>query len=372
MALITAFVVVKNFNLSSIGGPADGTVLNGIIKEVDIRTGRLVWQWDSLSHVPVTASYLKVSASGLYDYFHLNSIQQLSDGNLLISARNTSAVYLIDKRTGRIIWTLGGKSSSFSVGPGATFQWQHDAHLVGQTLTLFNDAWGGAGYPQTTPSSAMTLHLNTSSMTATLVHSYGHSPPVTVRAEGSMETLPNGDVFVGWGADPDFSEYTPSGTQIFNGNFALGVKSYRAYRFPWAAQPLGRPALAISRASGGAVTLYASWNGATQVAAWRVVGGLSPTSLSYLDRAAKTGFETTIRLHSPLPYLAVQALDSKRDVLGTSAPAHNSTTPLAMSNVKSLPCHPFLHSLFAVCGGGLFSLKLGGGHFGNDRRGIVL
>jgi hypothetical protein len=316
-ALIDVVGDVKNYPLSSVGGPARGTVANNIIQEVNIQTGQVLWQWSALSHVPVTASYEKVPASGPYDYFHLNSIQQLPDGNLLVSARDTSAVYLIDKQSGRIIWTVGGKRSSFYLDTGTIFRWQHDAHLVGTTLTLFNDDWGGAGTAEEGPSSALTLRLHMSDMQVTLLHSYTHSPPLTTGTQGSMQTLPNGDVFVGWGAEPDFSEYSRGGSQIFNGNFALGVKTYRAYRFPWVAQPLSPPALAVSRSSSGGAVLYASWNGATQVALWRVLGGNSSCSLSWIGRANRTGFETTIDVPS-YRYFAVQALSSSGQVLGTS------------------------------------------------------
>jgi hypothetical protein len=323
-ALINAIRTVHNINLTAEGGPARGTVQNDVIEEVNIATGKALWRWGSLGHVPVSASYERVSGSSSYDYFHLNSIQQLPDGNLLVSARDTSAVYLINPKTGAIIWTLGGKHSSFTMGSGSSFQWQHDAHLVGQTLTLFNDDWGGGGYPQSGASSAMTLHLNMSTMTATLLHSYTHSPSVTTGTQGSMELLPNGDVFVGWGADPDFSEYTSGGSQIFNGNFALGVKTYRAYRFPWVAQPLSPPALAVSPTSGGGVTLYASWNGATQVAMWRVLGGATPSTLSWVSGVVKTGFETAIKLQQSHPYFEVQALNSKKQVLSSSRVAPGS------------------------------------------------
>jgi outer membrane protein assembly factor BamB len=305
-------------DLTNYGGPAKGSVDDNVIQELNIQTGKAIWQWHALGHVPLTDSYQEMPSSGPYDYFHLNSIQQLPDGNLLVSARNTSAVYLINKQTGMIIWTLGGKHSSFKMGPGTTFRWQHDAHLVGQTVTLFNDGWGGAGYPQSSPSEGITLHLSTKTMTATLVHRYTHSPSVTAGTQGSMETLPNGNVFVGWGSDPDFSEYSPSGSQLFNGNFALGVKTYRAYRFPWSGQPLSPPALAATASSTGGTTLYASWNGATQVRTWRVLGGSSPKTLHGMGRARKHGFETRINLASSLPYFAVQALDSKSAVLGTS------------------------------------------------------
>jgi hypothetical protein len=318
-ALIDVIATVKNYPLSSAGGPPRGSVANDIIQEVDIATGQVIWQWGALGHVPVTDSYSRVPASGPYDYFHLNSIQQLPDGNLLVSARDTSSVYLIDKQSGQILWTLGGKRSSFKLGSGASFHWQHDAHLANRTLTLFNDNWGGPNTTRSGASSAITLRLNLATMTATLVHRYAHSPAVTTGSEGSMETLPNGNVFVGWGGDPDFSEYTPGGSQIFNGNFALGVKSYRAYRFPWQAQPESPPALSVAPSSHRGDTVYASWNGATTVAAWRVLGGPSPGSLSIRVRQfSKSGFETAIPLVTSPRYVEVQALGSTGAVLGTS------------------------------------------------------
>lgn len=307
-------------NLTKYGGPANGSVRDDVIQERDLKTGHILWQWHSLGHVPISASYQNMPSSGAYDYFHLNSIQQLPGGDLLVSARDTSAVYLINRQTGAIIWTLGGKDSSFKMATGTSFRWQHDAHLIGHRLTLFDDHWGGGGYPQTSPSSALALHLNMSTMRATLVHRYSHSPALIAGTQGSVETLPNGNVFVGWGSDPDFSEYSPGGRLLFNGNFAVGVKSYRAYRFPWSAQPVptSPPALAVSQSSSGGTTVYASWNGATAVAAWRVDAGSNAYSLHQVAQAMKTGFETTINVSSTLPYFAVNALSSNGAVLGTS------------------------------------------------------
>jgi arylsulfotransferase ASST len=306
-------------NLTKYGGPAQGSVKDDVIQERDLKTGQVLWEWHSLGHVPISDSYLKATSSGPYDYFHLNSIQQLPGGDLLVSARDTSAVYLIDRKTGAIIWTLGGKHSSFKMGAGTSFKWQHDAHLTGHRLTLFDDHWGGGGYPEPSSSSALALRLSMTAMKATLVHRYTHSPSVISGSEGSTQTLPDGNVFVGWGSDPDFSEYSPSGRQLFNGRFAIGIKSYRAYRFPWSAQPPGPPALAVSpSASGQGTVVYASWNGATAVADWRVLAGSNPYSLHRVAAGPKTGFETTINVSSTLPYFAVKALSGDGAVLGTS------------------------------------------------------
>jgi hypothetical protein len=320
-ALITANALVRA-DLSALGGPAKGLVQDNIVQELDIRTGQVLWEWHSAGHVPLSASYAKPYGKYPFDYFHLNSIQQLPNGNFLISARDTWTIYEISRTTGRIIWRLGGKHSSFRFGPRARFSWQHDARLTGDTLSLFDDASDGPEQEER-QSSAKILRLNMLTRRATLTHRYTHSPPLLAVSQGNTQRLPNGNLFVGWGADPEFSEYTPGGKQIFNASFVLGVNTYRAYRFPWTGRPATPPALAITPAGGHHLKLYASWNGATGVAAWRVIGGDRPTSLSYVTRATRTGFETTIKLTSALPYLAVQALNSHDHVLATSAAERN-------------------------------------------------
>src|SRR6266542_1348901 len=116
------------YDLSSVGGPVDGKVFDGIVQEIDVATGRVLFEWHSLDHVPLTDSYqpLPSSPGAPWDYFHINSINLDSDQNLLISARHTWAIYKIDRRTGDVIWRLGGKESDFALGPGAAFAWQHD------------------------------------------------------------------------------------------------------------------------------------------------------------------------------------------------------------------------------------------------------
>jgi hypothetical protein len=317
-ALLDAWEFVRA-NLTSVGGPPNGVVLDNIIQEIDIKTGKLLWEWHALGHVPLTASYYPyVAGEPFYDYFHLNSIQQLPNGNLLISARHTWAVYEISRKTGKVVWTLGGKYSNFAMGPGTNFEWQHDARLHGHTLSLFDD---GASPPEERQSSAKYLKVDLHNRRVTLIRRFTHSPPLLTGAAGSAQRLPNGNLFVGWGELPEFTEFTASGQQIFNGSFALGLTSYRAFRFPWVARPRTRPSLAVSRRANGLVRAYASWNGATQVAAWRMLGGSKPHSLRPLGTTAMpTGFQTTIEVTRHPKYFAVQALGRNGKVLSTSAP----------------------------------------------------
>ncbi len=320
----TAFVTVwapVQANLTSVGGPASGTVFDWVIQEIDVNTNKVIWQWHSLGHVPISDSYLKYTPGQPYDYFHLNSIQQLSNGQIVISARHTWAVYSIDKATGKIMWELGGKHSSFKMGAGTKFSWQHDATLQSNgVVTLFNDARGG-GQVTRSQSSALSIATSLSNHTATLVHAYTHKPqPAKAPSMGSTQLLDNGDVFVGWGASPYFSQYTAGGTQIFGGAFHSPVDSYRGYRFGnFVGQPLGQPAIAVRKSSlSGHDAVYASWNGATGVAKWQVLASSSAGgSFSRVGSAVPwSSFETFTRVPSSAgPYFKVEALDSGGSVM---------------------------------------------------------
>jgi hypothetical protein len=322
----TAFVTIAapvQANLTSVGGPPNGTVFDSIIQEIDVATNKVIWEWHSLRHVPLVDSYARYVPGHRYDYFHLNSIQQLSNGHLIISARHTFAVYCIDKASGRIVWELGGKHSNFSMGPGASFQWQHHAMLHNNgLLTLFDDN-SAAALGQ---SRGLELHIALGSHQATLVHSYFHRPhPALALSQGSVQVLANHNVFVGWGSSPHFAEYTPGGRQLFGGSFRGRVQSYRAYRFSdWVGNPIRPPALAVrNAATPGHFLLYASWDGATRVAKWRVLGSRSKTGpfAKVRPSVSRSGFQTRIYVRAATgPYFEVKALDSHRAVLphGTS------------------------------------------------------
>jgi hypothetical protein len=319
-ALAAVWTTPVHANLTSVGGPANGTVYDWIIQEVDAATNKVVWEWHALGHVPISASYRKYVPGQPYDYFHLNSIQQLPDGRILISARHTWAVYSIDKKTGKIAWELGGKHSSFKMGPGTRFFWQHHATLYsGGRLTVFDDG----AFPQMEGHSrALLIHISTSTHQATLIHAYTHTPPVLTGAEGSAALLGNHNMFVGWGSSPYVSEYTPSGMQIFSDGFRGNVRSYRAYRLPWTGHPPWPPSIAVRRTSTqNHDNVYVSWNGATQVVQWRVLVGPSSTGpFKPLKTVAWASFETRIPVSTHDAYFKVQGLGRNEKLLthGTS------------------------------------------------------
>jgi hypothetical protein len=176
--------------------------------------------------------------------------------------------------------------------------------------------------PKVHPQSrAIVLAIDPQAKTDTLLADYEHSSPkLSSSSQGSVQTLANGDTFVGWGAEPYFSEFGAGGQLLYDAHWHGSYQSYRAYRFPWTGTPATPPAIAIAGAAKtrGPVTVYASWNGATEVASWRVLAGPSPARLTPVASAAKDGFETSIATPAAEPYVAAQALNGAGAVLGNS------------------------------------------------------
>jgi hypothetical protein len=317
-ALITAYAEVPNVDLRSVGGPRKGTLLDSIIQEINIQTGHVDWEWHAYGHVALRESYVPKTENP-YDFFHINSIQLLPNGNLLVSARGTWAIYEINMKTGKIPYNFGGKNSSFKLGRGAHFEWQHDATMQPNgTITVFDD--GAGNYKSETQSRALRLWIHYKSHQITLSHAYTNNPPVLTNAQGSVQVLPSGNTFVGWGSAPYFTEFAKNGSQTFSMHFKRPLQSYRGFRFPWWGQPKTPPSVAAS-AKGSRTTVYASWNGATTVSSWAVLAGSSknPALMSRVGKFPKTYFETTMTVTSKQPYFAVQALNSAGQVIGTSA-----------------------------------------------------
>jgi hypothetical protein len=324
-ALITA-ARPMSADLSAFGGPANGMVLSGTVQEIDIASGQVLFQWDSLDHVPVTDTYESFAGgtkADPFDYFHINSIAIAPDGDLLVSARNTSAVYKVSRPGGQVAWRLGGKQSSFQMGPGATFWWQHHVRPQGASaLSIFDD---GASPAKEAQSRAILLDLDTSAMRATLTRSYTHPAGLLAANQGSMQVLPSGRVLVGWGNLPYFSEYDQDGTLLSDGQFPVGDQSYRVFAADWTGHPADEPAVVAEVNPAGGSTVYASWNGATDLDSWTVLAGSSPGGLGQVGSQQRAGFETAITVNTTGPYFAVTAHDAAGHVLGQSATVRLAT-----------------------------------------------
>jgi Arylsulfotransferase (ASST) len=319
----TAYMSVyaaRRADLRSVGGSRDGTIFESIVQEVDVATGRVLWEWHSADHVPVSEGVTAPKAGKPHDYFHVNAVDEDGPGRLLISARNMHAIYEVDKRTGSVLWRLGGTRSDFRFGPGARFAFQHDAERQPDgTITLFDNE---ATPRQADQSRALVLRLDMSARTARAVRQYRHPDKLLSIAEGNMQTLPDGHVFVGWGPARHVSEFTRGGRLLFDLVVPPRADSYQAYRFRWHGEPLDRPAVAARRRGSGArarVTAWASWNGATALRGWQLLAGDDPNALVPLgDAVPRRNFETALHARTDAKYVAVAALDAHGRQLGQS------------------------------------------------------
>jgi len=304
------------------GTPA-GTLsplLDAIVQQVDIATGLVVWEFHALGNIPISESYVTPKDSpAVFDLYHFNAMQEIP-GGVLISARNTSAIYRVQRAGSRIVWTLGGEKSDFKLGPGARFFWQHDPRaLSGDRITMFDD---GAGPPKNHPySRGIVLKLDQKKRTAKLVSEYARDNTTSAQSEGSVQVKPDGNVFVGYGSEGFMSEFSPAGKLVFDAAMPVDDGSYRAFRHPWVATPPTKPVAAARLAPTGGVAVYASWNGATEVARWQVLAGADAGSLAVAAAVPRSGFETRVDLPgAPAALYAVRALDAKGRTLSTSPP----------------------------------------------------
>ena len=321
-ALVTAYKPIK-MNLKKYGGPANGRLLDTAVLEFDLATGKLVYQWDALKHIPLSQTRQRPVGRDIWDPYHLNSANEPSTGHLLISVRNTWAIYQINRATGAIELTLGGKGSTFAFARNARFAWQHDAHLLGgNEVGLFDDECcgispKGKGQPAVYgPSRGLILKLDMTGKRVTLVRQYRHGRLVA-GTQGNMQVEPDGNVIVGWGQQPLFSEYTASGRMVVDARWPNPDSSYRAFKLPWTGLPLTRPDIAVRRSKGRAV-VYASWNGATQVVTWQVLAGPSTGKLKLAGHSRRRGFETAIAVKGSARVYELRALDAAGHVIGTS------------------------------------------------------
>ncbi|MGZ8706058.1 MAG: arylsulfotransferase family protein [Gaiellaceae bacterium] len=321
-ALITVYKR-RPADLRPVGGPRAGKIFDGIVQEIDISTGRVLFEWHSWPRVGLKESYAKAPAGSdgakarPYDYFHINSIELEPDGNLLVSARNTHTLYEIDRVTGKILWRLGGRRTDFRLGPGVGFAWQHDARrLPDGTISLFDNS---ATPPVSKFTRVLVLEVNETAKRVSLVRSLRHPKGLLVPFEGNAQFLPNGHVFVGWGATSFYSEFDAAGHLLLDGRIGrLGppgteADTYRAYRFEWRGEPTDLPAVVVEAANA-----YVSWNGATEVATWQLLGGQTREQLSVVASARKRTFETRLPMPGDPAYVAVRALGLDGRVLAMS------------------------------------------------------
>ncbi len=317
-ALLISYPVVAQ-DLTELGGAADGYIRSSKVYEVDVASGKVLLEWDMLDHVPLSDTEAELdpeegeagTEEAPFDPFHVNSVSEDDDGDLLVSARNTHAVYKLGREDGDVEWILGGKSSDFELGDGVAFAWQHDAERQDDgTLTLFdNEAAPEIGEE----SRGLRLAVDTDTMTASLVTEYLPPDGRLSESQGNLEQMDDGTVFIGWGSHPFYSHYTADGELLMDAELAGGI-SYRAYLMDWVGSPTEPPKFFLTDGSA-----YVSWNGATEVDSWRFVAGDDRDSAQEVRTVRADAFEVSAKMPDEA-YVAALALDASGKVLATAEP----------------------------------------------------
>jgi hypothetical protein len=326
-ALLTSYTT-QAVDLTPVKGPKNGFIYNCHVQEVDVRSGKLLLDWDVAQHIPVDETYLGItqdtghdgtSEAKAFDAYHLNSVSEDGADRLLVSLRHTHTAYSIDRRTGEVLWRFGGKESDIAIAEDAVFAWQHDVRRnPSGVITLFDNheydtSHGGQ-------SRGMKFAVDESAKTATLLKEYRYRGQLAT-AMGSVQILDNDHVLVGWGTVPSVVELTADGKPTYVAT--LGGISYRAARGTWVGKPSTNPDIAAKAQPDGSLEVYASWNGATEVRSWRVLTGETPERLTARATVERAGFETSVRIPTA-GIVAVEALDANGVVIGTSKPLPTS------------------------------------------------
>jgi hypothetical protein len=308
-------------NLAAQGGNHNGVLSDSIVQEIDIRTGLVMWEWHALGHIPLADSKNPVPASSYpWDYVHINSVDPGAAGDVLLSFRNTWSLEDVDIHSGGVHWRLGGAHSTFRLGAGVQFYWQHDAKFrPGGLISLFDN---GSDPPMEKQSRGLLLAPDLHTHTVRLVRQFVNpSRTLLASSQGNTFSLPGGNWLLGYGGLPNFTEFDASGRVLLDGTLGRNVQSFVVTLSPWSGRAPGTPSIVAAAGAGGGVRVQVSWNGATDVASWRLLAGASAATLAPAATAARAGFETTISSPAAGPYVAVQALDASGAVIGTSATA---------------------------------------------------
>ncbi len=325
-AWIDAFDPI-HMSFAALHGAGNGILSDAVVQEIDVKTGLVMWEWHALGHVPPRDSTMAVPGSSYpWDYVHVNSVDPGSFGDVLLSARNTDALYDVDIRTGAFNWQIGGKHSTFKLGSGAKTYFQHDAEWQpGGLISVFDN---GASPPKEKQSRGVLLRPNFANKTVTVARTFVNpTHTLLAAAQGNTLALGEGDWLMGYGNLPNFTEYSSSGAVLLDGTLGKGVQSFRTYLSPWNGRPSTLPAVAATRGA-SSVTVHTSWNGATDVASWRLLLGESPSSPAPVTTVPRSGFETSATLNTSAIYVRSQALYVESQALSASGAVLGSSAPL--------------------------------------------
>ncbi|HHJ09283.1 MAG TPA: T9SS type A sorting domain-containing protein [Bacteroidetes bacterium] len=217
------------------GGDPNATIKEGVVQEFD-ENKHLLYTWKTSEHFRVTdgdeeSAYVNLTA-GVVDYCHLNAIAVDSDTSFLISSRHMDEITKVDRRTGEIIWRLGGEHNMFTfINDSIGFCHQHSIRKLSNGHILLFDN-GNLHDPPV--SSAVEYAVDEKKMTATMIRRYSHIPDIFTFRGGSTFRLPNGNTLVNWGnKSPSLTEYHPDGTVAVEFDFSKCGYSRQVFKYNW-------------------------------------------------------------------------------------------------------------------------------------------
>ncbi|KAJ5697787.1 hypothetical protein N7488_011471 [Penicillium malachiteum] len=305
---VLAMVVnVTQADLTSVDGPKEGWIQDGVIYEIDLKTNDILFRWSAFEHIdelPMSYVMAPFNATGdvgskrtnPWGYSHLNSVAKYGDSYLL-SSRQMCAIFLVAPN-GSVKWTLHGQTGGdFNLGPDTNFCFQHDVRVVSESpgrvvLSLHNndntESTKGVAF---TTGMVLEVELEGSKNVTLKRRMWDHVDLVFSTAQGGFQSLSNGHVLLGHGAVPRFEEFDENDSLVMRGSFGYdgNMESYRTYRCPWVGRPSAEPDVIACPAGEGinSTAVFMSWNGATDVESWKVYSGTQ-----VIGTAIRNGFET--------------------------------------------------------------------------------
>jgi hypothetical protein len=238
-------------DLSPYGGPANATVLDGLVEEITPKR-KVAWSWRTSDHIGldeigrwyqqhVLGAPVRLSdGRTAYDLVHLNAVEPYGSHRVLVSLRHTDSIYAIDKPTGNVIWKLGGTQTSRSltiIGDDVQdFGGQHDVRVLPDGTITLHDNGTGLGRPPR----VLRFRIDPKASTATLLERITDPDATDSPCCGSARKLPGGNWVISWGGTHLVTEVTATGEPVFVLHFPVHI-SYRA--FPVLPGRLARKAL---------------------------------------------------------------------------------------------------------------------------------
>lgn len=278
-----------------------------------------------------------ITFDNAWDWFHINSVEKDGHGNYLASSRYAHALFYVDGVTSETIWQVGGKNNNFtdlSGGRVTNIARQHHARWAdgSSAITVFDN--GEKPKDDEPASRGLKFSIDQEAMTVDVMAEAYHPLGYFSASQGSVQQLDNGNLLVGWGYAPAFTEFSSDGTEVLcdtqfaglhtgdNGTFTPGaLESYRAYQYSWVGYPLDPPDVAFVTKE---KKMYVSWNGATEVREWVLEGtnelGDQREDFKMIEKFERQGFESSVAVDNKAYGLyRLTALDKNGMSLGAWA-----------------------------------------------------